>query len=321
MPTPMNHEPIVRIALALALLSAPACDKSPEPTGREPALPAPSSNASSPAGPAPMSARIARPGAPRIVAIGDLHGDLDAARKVLRLAGAIDANDAWAGDKLVVVQTGDQIDRGDDDRKILELFERLQREAKAKGGEVIALNGNHELMNVAADFRYVTPGSDEAFGGRAERQAAFAPGGTFAKMLAERPIFVKVGDSVFVHGGILPKHVAYGLDRLNDETRAWLTASAGARLPTAVMAEDGPVWTRTYSAAPSREDCATLGKALAQMGAKRMIMGHTVQRGGISSACDEKAWRIDVGMSRFYQGPIEALEITGDTIKVLRGGA
>ncbi len=33
----------------------------------------------------------------RVVAIGDLHGDLEAARSALRLAGAIDEQDQWIG--------------------------------------------------------------------------------------------------------------------------------------------------------------------------------------------------------------------------------
>src|SRR5580700_4901918 len=68
----------------------------------------------------PLSSRLARPASGRIVAIGDLHGDLDHARRALRLAGAIDVQDQWTGGRLVVVQTGDEIDRGDDDRSILD---------------------------------------------------------------------------------------------------------------------------------------------------------------------------------------------------------
>ena len=74
--------------------------------------------------------------APRIVAIGDLHGDLDATRRVLRLARAIDDDDRWIGGSLVVVQTGDQLDRGDDERAILDLLKRLSEEARQAGGAV-----------------------------------------------------------------------------------------------------------------------------------------------------------------------------------------
>jgi Calcineurin-like phosphoesterase len=281
-----------------------------------------------------LSARISRPAADRIVAIGDLHGDMEATRKVLRLAGAIDANDAWVGGKLVVVQTGDEIDRGDGDRKIIDLMERLKVDAKATGGEVIALSGNHELMNAQFDFRYVTLGGFAAFSdvtpknaditarisdidaNAKGRAAAFAPGGPYAAILAERPIVMKVGDNVFVHGGILPKHISYGLDKMDREVADWLLGKEG--LPSVAIADDGPVWTRSYSAAPGKEECALLDRALGSLGAKRMIVGHTVQRDGVTSACEGKVWRVDVGLSHYFGGPVQALEIKGDTMTVLK---
>jgi hypothetical protein len=270
------------------------------------------------------------------VAIGDLHGDLDHARRALRLAGAIDDRDRWIGGRLVVVQTGDEIDRGDDDRAILDLVEDLKKQALVAGGELVALLGNHEIMNASLDFRYVTTGGFSAFalfdaGGASAslaglptqargRGAAFAPGGAYASLESARPFVVKVGDTVFVHGGILPKHVTYGLDRLNDELDAWL---AGKRRdpPAMLVAEDGPVWTRAYSNEDAAPDCADLATALRQLGAKRMVVGHTVQHRGVNSACDGQVWRIDVGMSRYFGGPIEVLEIRGSDVAVLREAA
>ena len=137
-----------------------------------------------------------------------------------------------------------------------------------------------------------------------------------AKRLAKRPIVAVVGDTVFVHGGVLPKHVRYGLDRMNREVRAWMEGSAPAP-PSIVTAEDGPIWTRRYSAAPALGDCAVLNEALALIKAKRMVVGHTVQRGGISPACDEHVWRIDVGLSKVYGGKPEVLEIAGDKVRAI----
>lgn len=302
--------------------------KAPEPEPPPPAAPAPTVSAP------PLSARYVRPMPERLVAIGDLHGDLDATRRALRLAGAIDEKDAWIGGKLVVVQTGDEIDRGDDDRKILDLFERLGREAAQAGGEVLALSGNHEVMNASLDFRYVTKGALHAFEDvphgvsahpaaaalEAEargRAAAFLPGGRYATMIAARPIVARVGDTIFVHGGILPKHVRYGLDRINDETRDWLLGKRTSP-PKIVASEDGPVWTRNYSAATGREECATLREVLASLGAARMVVGHTVQRDGINAACDEKVWRIDTGLAGFYGGKMEVLEVQGGKVTVRR---
>jgi len=52
-----------------------------------------------------------------------------------------------------------------------------------------------------------------------------------------------------------------------------------------------------------------------------MVVGHTVQRGGITSARNGKVWRIDVGLSHAFGGPIEALQIEGDSVAVLREAA
>jgi hypothetical protein len=268
----------------------------------------------------------------RLIAIGDLHGDIAATRAALRLGGAIDASDRWIGDTLTVVQTGDQLDRGDDEREILDLFQQLQVSAAAEGGQVVALNGNHEVMNVQGDFRYVTPGAVGAFTGVMpqsplarsappafqERAAAFLPGGAYALELAERDVVAVVGDSVFVHGGVLPDHVRYGIDRINRETRSWMRGSE-RQAPASIAAESAPIWVRDYSLDPvTPRACEMLGEVLDALKVSRMVVGHTVQSQGISSACDERVYRIDVGLSRYYgQNPIQVLEIDAGKLRVL----
>ena len=323
-------------AFVLGILAIAGCSRPSEPDRPAPA-------ASSAAPPPPVAATRAFPdtvpAAERIVAIGDLHGDLDATRRALRLAGAIDAADKWKGGKLVVVQTGDEIDRGDDDRAILDMIERLKGEAKDAGGALVALVGNHEIMNAMFDFRYVTPAAFTTFeaqlpkaGGEAKlakvepqawgRAAAFMPGsGVYATMLASRPVVARIGDTLFVHGGILPKHVSYGLTRINTDASDWLLGKK-VTPPAPLTADDGPLWTRLYSQSPSDDACKTLDGVLKSLGAKRLVMGHTVQP-QINSVCHDEGWRIDVGMSKFFAEPgagrsIQVLEIKGDDVKVLK---
>jgi len=102
---------------------------------------------------------------PRIVAVGDLHGDHSAWRDIARAAGLIGSKGQWTGGKATLVQVGDIVDRGDDSLKILRDLMRLQKEAPRQGGKVIVLVGNHEAMNVIGDLRYVTPGEFAAFAG------------------------------------------------------------------------------------------------------------------------------------------------------------
>jgi hypothetical protein len=279
------------------------------------------------------SLAVSKPAPDRVVAIGDLHGDLDSTRRALKLAGAIDDSDQWIGGKLVVVQTGDTVDRGDDDRKIVDLIERLKKDAAKAGGEFVAMVGNHEIMNSMLDFRYVTEGGFSAFAdvqaanddiakliaplddAKKGRAAAFSPGGPYAMMLSSRPAVARVGDSIFVHGGVLPKW-AKSLDATNTGVHDWLSGKLKTA-PDAFTANDGPLWTRDFSDGAITDACAELEDTLGKLNAKRMVMGHTVQDTKINAACGEKAWRIDVGMSSYYGGPIEVLELRGDTLKVL----
>jgi hypothetical protein len=268
------------------------------------------------------------------VAIGDVHGDVDALRRALRLAVTIDDRDRWIGGDTVIVQTGDQLDRGDHERAILDLLDALAREAEAAGGAVVALNGNHEIMNVLWDFRYVTDGGylDFADGGGAAldkpelaelpaaargRAAAFAPGGPYAQRLAKRSIAAIVGRSAFAHGGILPERVA-ALASLDSDVRKWMKGELADPRATieAIMDPDSVVWTRVY-AEDGAAVCDRLDRALAALDAARMVVGHTVQKGGITSACDGKLWRIDVGLAAHYGGPTQVLEIEGDDVRVI----
>ena len=95
-------------------------------------------------------------GVDRIVAVGDVHGDLDAFVTVLRSAGVLDSRNRWSGGKTHLVQTGDVTDRGPDSRKVMDLLMALEKQARSTGGRVHTLLGNHETMNVFGDLRYVT---------------------------------------------------------------------------------------------------------------------------------------------------------------------
>ena len=126
------------------------------------ATPSPFSSLSSsalPPPPPPPPASVLPAAPSRLVAIGDLHGDLDKARRALVAARVLcPMTDRWVGGDTVLVQVGDVLDRGDGEIACLFLLERLAREAELAGGAVHVLNGNHETMNVGGRYRYATPG-------------------------------------------------------------------------------------------------------------------------------------------------------------------
>ena len=278
----------------------------------------------------------AQSGRGRVVAIGDIHADIRALRSALRVAGAIDAKDEWVGGSMTVVQMGDLIGRSNDERQVLDYIFDLQRRARKAGGTVHALIGNHEVMGGRLDNQAVGSNPFHEWetvpGLRRDdprllhlppfaraRGAALMPGGPYARQLAEFPVVLKLGDTVFVHGGIVPRWAQYGVERINRDVHDWLQGKT--REPdSALGVDDGDrvMWTRQFSASVTPDDCALLAESLKILGARRMIVAHTVHP-EITARCDGRVWATDVGMSRFYGGPIEVLEIVNDaTLKVLR---
>ncbi|KAL9247705.1 hypothetical protein vseg_021109 [Gypsophila vaccaria] len=318
----------------------------------------------------------------RLVAVGDLHGDLSKARWALHMAGLLtsDGRDLWTGGDTVVIQLGDILDRGEDEIAILSLLRSLDKQARPQGGAVFQVNGNHETMNVERDFRYVDSGGfdecadfleylgecdhdwEEAFvtwsrvsaqwkqdrrksqnywgpwnlvkrqRGVIARSVLLQPGGPLACELARHPIVLKVDDWVFCHGGLLPHHVGYGIEKMNNQVSRWMRGEhendAMAPIPfIATKGYDSVVWNRLYSRDISElEDYqfnqihTILHETLQAVGAKAMIVGHTPQTEGVNCEYNCSIWRIDVGMSSgVLDSRPEVLEIKDNQPRAIRG--
>jgi hypothetical protein len=303
------------------------------------------------------------------VAIGDIHGDLSVAIKALKLAGVISTtipdnirdinNIKWTGGNTYVVQLGDQIDRvrpsklynnlcseedcdlvkdEGSDLKIISLFEKLHKEAKQKGGALFSIFGNHELMNVEGDFRYVSPQEFHEFGnffngeyvqnskypfGYKERLDAFKPGGLLSKRLAlTRYSVLQIGSWIFVHGAISPKCAEkYSLNTINSSVKNWLLGVSDKNINELYHTDndsDSPFWSRIYSDMDEWDETTGINmfkKTINNLNItnlknnsnssviKGMIMGHSPQfmyDKGINSSYDNKIWRVDIGASQAF---------------------
>lgn len=87
-------------------------------------------------------------GVEKVVAVGDLHGDFENFCLILKGAGVTDDSLRWKAGGTHFVQLGDIMDRGPGARPIFDLLMRLEKEARAAGGMVHVLLGNHEEMNI-----------------------------------------------------------------------------------------------------------------------------------------------------------------------------
>lgn len=252
----------------------------------------------------------------RVVVVGDVHGGFDEFVTVLRQAGLIDEANQWTGGNAQLVQLGDVTDRGPDSRKALDLIALLEGQArKAKGG-VHTLLGNHDVMNVLGDLRYVLPGEFAAFVtpkseelrvkdkplGYAEHRKAFSLEGKYGKALLKWPVVLKIDDTLFVHAGISPKYARMSISMLNDQAKEELSGLVSNGM---LMDPDGPPWCRGMASGPEPE----LDGILKAFGVKRIVIGHTPTKGEVMSRFDGRIILADVGLSAAYNGSLTCLVI------------
>ena len=191
----------------------------------------------------------------RVVVFADVHGGYTELLSVLNETGIIDNAQHWRGGESHLVSTGDLIDRGPGSRQVLDLLMRLEQEAQKAGGAVHVLLGNHEVMNLVGDLRYVPAAEFASFAGpedtklredtwqrvlaqepaavRAEFDAAFPPGyfgrrqafspeGQYGRWLLTKPFVITVNDTAFVHGGLPEMVTRLGLEATNQTLHAQL---------------------------------------------------------------------------------------------------
>ena len=261
----------------------------------------------------------------KIIVIGDIHGDLYTLLHALYKASVINIYGKWIGGDTYVVQLGDQLDKGGrrmisvdntmdeiEELKVIEYMHHLHFEAKKNGGGgVFNLIGNHELMNLMGDFRYATQQHIRGFGGEIQRKKLFEPGGPLAKKLACNTNGVmRIGNWIFVHAGLLPKHIEnYSIESINNIVRNILLGNLtmdniDPNIESLIFGKDSLFWNRFYSKdnESGNDKCNILNKTidLLHLGNKGgMVVGHTV-KDNITSICNNKLWMADVGMSSAF---------------------
>ena len=225
-----------------------------------------------------LSAQAQWTGVERVVAVGDVHGDYAGFVEVLRSAGVIDQKDRWIGGKTHLVQTGDVPDRGPGTKKAMDLLMALEKQAAKAGGQVHALIGNHEAMNLYGDLRYTAPAEFAAFRtgeseqvraafweqeikglaappsdaarkkweaehplGWFEHRIQFGPKGTYGKWILSHSTIVKVNDAIYLHGGISPRYATTPLSQINEMIAGELSDLSQIKDGSPLTAEDGPL--------------------------------------------------------------------------------
>ncbi|KAI8615479.1 Metallo-dependent phosphatase-like protein [Chytriomyces sp. MP71] len=257
----------------------------------------------------------------RVKQVGDIHGDFNQTQKVLRMAGLVDKDLQWiGGPNTDFVQTGDVVDRGPDTIPLYQMLVRLYNESLSSPHGVYPLLGNHEIMNLSGDLRFVHQQDTTSFGSPFARANAWSAQGWIGAQLRGPMCYAALllDGTVFVHGGITPVWAQQGVDNLNARV---CEAVRDGEWKHPVFAREAPLRYRGYALDPEWSVCGELQRALHLLGvssAKRMVVGHTVQKGGkIRSRCGGAIYLIDVGITKQYGSNCAALEIVGDKVTAL----
>lgn len=268
---------------------------------------------------------------PRTVySVADLHGDFDNFKLILEGLGvaSFDDKDAtWTGGQAILVSTGDTVDRGPNSLPIYQAFETLAAQAEEAGGEVVNVMGNHDLMNLQGDMRYVPKkemSSEGDYGGAAERNRIWSPEGPVGKDLRSRYVAAALREgTLFVHAGLEPTWLQKyeDLDGLNRHVRE-LVAVPRVSKREAVFGDNGPFWTRSFSLSGEKKACRLALKTLKLAGADRMTVGHTIQDDGVGTRCSspETGPRLilaDTAISSAYGGTASAVQYVGRNVTAI----
>ncbi|MDR7069537.1 hypothetical protein J2X02_002388 [Pseudoxanthomonas japonensis] len=249
----------------------------------------------------------------RIVALSDIHGQYALMVKLLRAHRVIDGNDDWALGRDHLVITGDVFDRGDKVNEVFWLLFQLQQQADAAGGAVHFLLGNHETMVLYDDLRYVNPKYVEVARllGR-PYSALYGADTVIGGWLRTRPVMLKLGDTLFLHGGIAPENLdlVTGIHATNAAYRGSLgTAKDTVKAdPATSRLYDGkrsPIWYRGYfNGELATPDVQTL---VDRLGLARIVVGHTTMD-EVVSFHDGRIIAIDSGIKRGESGQLLFIE-------------
>jgi hypothetical protein len=259
------------------------------------------------------SAAAVLPAVPRIVAVSDIHGQYGLLVRLLRAHHVIDAQDRWSLGRDTLVIAGDVFDRGPQVTEAFWLLYSLQQQAADAGGAVHFVLGNHETMVLYDDLRYVNPKylrSAQLLG--RSYPDLYGADSVIGQWLRTRPVLLRIGDTLFLHGGISPEAVPLALAPA--ATNAAYQASLGRPKaevkadPATAPLYDGktsPIWYRGYF--DGRLDTPAVQALLDQLGLRRIVVGHTSMP-HVSSFHDGRVIAIDSSIKEGQSGELLFIE-------------
>ena len=253
----------------------------------------------------------------KIVALSDLHGQYDILIQLLKKNKVIDEEGHWQYGKGHFVITGDNFDRGDKVTEILWFLFQLQKEAAAAGGKVHVLLGNHEVMVLKGDLRYLNRKYLYTSGVfKQQYHHFFKEGSVLGDWIANHNIVASINQRMFLHGGISPAilNLSLSLHDINTIFREQIIRenktiiNENEKMKTLLL-KDGPLWYRGYFGV-SRLDMEAIDVILKRFDQKAIVVGHTSAQ-KITPHFDNKVIAIDCSIKNGASGQVLIIESDG----------
>ncbi len=262
-----------------------------------------------------------------IAALSDFHGQYDLMIELLTSNHIIDENKNWAFGNGHFVITGDIFDRGDKVTEILWFLYDLERQAELAGGKIHLTLGNHEVMILNGDLRYLHPKYVET----AKKlnkpfEQLFNSNSILGKWLRSKPVLVKVNSMLFAHGGFHPSLATgnHSIEEINAVFKLNLVKNELAQprkgLGEHLHRSNGPIWYRGYFTKDNGATSKEIDLLLQHFDVLHLIVGHTSQK-QIETRYQGRVIAIDSSIKRGKYGEILLIEApsTSEGYKMYRG--
>ena len=216
--------------------------------------------------------------------LSDIEGNFDAFRKLLKSNGVIDNEYNWAFGKGHLVFLGDMFDRGEQVTECLWLMYMLEEKARKAGGYVHFILGNHEIMNLSNDQRYLRDKyKHDANLLNFPYKDLYNENSELGKWLRTKNIMEKIGDILYVHGGVSRElnNLDLTIEQINGLIRPHLAErdkfkknTKESELMLLFKGTTSPFWYRGYYKDSNQE--GIIDSTLHKFGVKQIITGHTI---------------------------------------------
>ena len=247
-----------------------------------------------------------------MLVLSDIEGNFAAFRKLLQANKVIDEDFNWKFGDGNLVLVGDFFDRGQQVTEVLWFIYYLEEKAKAAGGYIHFILGNHEIMNLSGDLRYVQQKYiDNARLINQKYVTLYDKNSELGRWLRTKNIVEKIGGIVFAHGGISGyiNGMNISIPEINRLARPYYAEGTSKytdpRLDI-IFGDSGPFWYRGYYAKNNPDIPLQIDSTLSQFGVHHIITGHTIVSDTISVWYNGKLLNTDV---HHASGKSEALLI------------